>query len=424
MRTRSVRRSSRRRSGRGIKQTSSTIGYSNVVLPSLNRLKRRRRAGNGNVRKRTKTGTRSRSRTGGSRTGTDVIQKRAEFGDQYVQNLRRFINQGRKLRTVPYLSKLASTDGSPPYDLGHRVYANFSTTPAEVIGLNTYGSATLTYYPVFVFDLTNANYQTGSTYSAPAVLRLLYDSALGRMTWQQRYGMDPDGTFTNAISAMQPNGLKVSDSKVVFPRSFMEYLSMNFNFTGPQTKPARVTLELVVFTDEWADPFGDSGWNQSGLDQDHIAHGRFWAAEAARLCENPIHKIARYQRRMPYRVLSRKTIDFQPTSSTESDTRGHIQTVKWFRRINRVLNYQARDAGPYNASTIHSEALLAPTVAGQPDNLSNRPQKSARFQLIVKANCWDLDTAATPSLNTNVRIEWNITARHRSGLYGSALPNP
>lgn len=362
----------------------------------------------------------------GSRTGTDVIQKRAEFGDQYVQNIRRFIRQGRKLRTVPYLSKLASADNSAPYDLGHRVYTNFSVTPSEVLGLNTYNGVD-TYFPIFAFDLMSANYQktVTNTFLAPAVLRMTYDSANARTNWSPRTGMDPDGTFTSNNQGMQPNGLKVGDNKVIFNRSFCEYVSMNFNVTGPTSKPARVTFQLVVFTNAWADPFGANGYWASGLSQENTMHGRYWAAEAARLVENPIHKIARYTRGRPYRVLSTKVIDFQPTSSTETDTRGHIQTVKWFRRVNKVLNYAQRDMGAYNATTIESTSLMAPINAAQSDNFANRPQASARYVLLVKGNCWDLDTGAVPNTTTNSRIEWNITTRHRvpnSAIV--ALPNP
>lgn len=400
---------------RGLKQINSGAVTpiwqpgSGAFFDPKNRFKRQKRVANGRKRKR---------------SGSDTIAKRAEFGDQYIQNIRRNIRQGRKLSTLRYLSKLSSADATAPYDLGHRVYTNFSTTPLTVIGLYTGGSATITNYPIYAFDMTQANYQSGLTYLAPACLRLNYDSSISKLIWTPVVGLDPDGSFSNNFSANQPNGLKYLDSKTTFQRSFLEYLAMNFNFTGPTTKPARVTLQLVVFTDEWADPFGQCGFYKNGLDQEIIQHERFWSEEAARLVENPIHKIARYQRRLPYRVLSSKMIDFQPTSTTESDVRGHIQTIKWFRRVNRVLNYSSRDAGPYDNNSMQSSSLMAPLNAQQAENFGYRPQRSARYMLIVRANCWDKDTAATPSTATNVRMEWNITARHRIQTAGAALPNP
>lgn len=409
------RKVGRRRTGRRLKQGNSGQVTpiwqpgSGAFFDPKNRFKRQKRVANGRKRRR---------------SGSDTIAKRAEFGDQYIQNLRRNIRQGRKLPTLRYLSKLQSADAMAPYDLGHRVYTNFSTTPLTVIGLYTGGSATITNYPIYAFDLCNANYQATATYVAPACVKLQFDSSTSKLNWAAVVGLDPDGSFSNNYSAMQPNGLKFMDNKMIFQSSFLEYLSMNFNFTGPTSKPARVTMQLVVFTDEWADPFGASGFWKTGASQDNTQHERFWSEEAARLIENPIHKIALYQRRRPYRVLSTKMIDFQPTSTTETDVRGHIQTIKWFRRVNRILRYTSRDAGPYDNNSMQSASLMAPLAAAQIDNWANRPQKNARYQLIVRANCWDKDIAATPSTATNVRMEWNVTSRHRIQSATGATPNP
>lgn len=362
---------------------------------------------------------RKRARTGNS----DTTTSKRNVGNQYYQHERRYIKQGRKLKPLAFVKSVVRMGNHSVFDVGHRDYTNFSSTTTNSLGLNRYSGAGNTFYPVYVWDLTNANFNASRVITLPACVRLYNDGSY--WLWNPSVTMASDGTKTAGYQCNVPNGLKVADHNVNWDRSLMEWVSMQFNITGPTTRPCKVSFELCSLREQWVDPFLIIG--VAGTTNDFLKHQKYWGREAAKLVENPIHKMADWQGTgQPYKVLSRRVMEFQPTSTTESDTRGHIQTLKWFKRVNKILTYKSLDQNYISNAQAQSTYEPAPLAANIPDQCSMVPRMRERLFMIVKATCWDLDTSAIPgNSTTNARIEWNITARHRvADTVNVVLPDP
>lgn len=416
VRRRSVRRGTSRRrvvrrSGRGLKQsTATTIPRPHPRHSKINDLIAQQNAG-----------VRMLNNKKRRRSGTDTVESKRNQGNQYYQHERRYIKQGRRLSALGMCKAVTRMGNNSVLDLGHRDYTNFSSATANSLGLNRYSGAGSTYYPIYCYDLTNANHNATRTNIVPAAVRLYNDGSY--WLWQALSSIQQDGTKTLGITANIPNGLKVADHNVNWDQSLLLWIQMQFNITGPKTRPCKVSFELCKIREQYVDPFQPP---QGGSTPEFDKHQKYWGRQAAELVENPIHKLADWQRISPFKVICRRVLDFQPTSTTESDSRGHIQTLKWFRRVNRICNYKATDMQTITGAQAQSAFEPAPLAANIANNVNMVPRMRDRFMMVVRSTCWELDVSPLPGNDTtNARIEWNITARHRvPEQINVVLPDP
>lgn len=255
------------------------------------------------------------------------------------------------------------------------------------------------YLPLYVYDLSGRIQKAGANLFAPTVCKRAYCNSIGaddgKIKWADQSGLDAIGALSPYLQQAEGSQLSLSKS---YERSMLEWLDMRFNIMAPTARPTTVTLRIVQLLDDEYDPWIFDGTNTT--------HQVFWQARVAALTGNNIH-VYNTPNRKGWKVVATKTFELQPTSTTENDTRGHIKTLKWFYRVNKVFNYCTGGVPVTDDAEFSSTTLPANAPAGQ--NTGCYATTAARLFLVVSANA-ELDVASNPAKHAS--FEANLRMKH------------
>jgi hypothetical protein len=292
----------------------------------------------------------------------------------------------------------------------HRKYANDGTN------VNNYAqplaqivTAGKRYLPVYIADLTRIN-QThiiDSNFKVSFMRRMYMDTAPGasdgKIKWEDVDGIGADGSTPSPF-------LFIAEDKSLAPRqkpiakSIMNWVSIKLNLMGARTRPGYFKVQIVTLgDDEHLDP-----WTKDGI---LPQHGAFWQDHVARLTCNTIHDLPK-KTKTKMHVLLEKTIAWQPTSTTESDTRAHVDTVNIFYRPNKTIIYQDGSANAGQSTLITDDEQIAVTNAQSASRgvgCGEFALKNKMYLLVSAFNPYS-ETAFNPAVHPS--FEWNIKTSH------------
>lgn len=251
-------------------------------------------------------------------------------------------------------------------------------------------------FPATLFDLTGCI----QVANAPVVGKRPYcnvgTATDGKIQWQTVNGIDPNGTTSTVLQRIaSPSGVASSSHS----KSFLEWVNIRMNFMGPTTRPTKIQVQLLQFKDSEMDPWSTDGTLSA-------AHQAVWQSMLSRLTVNAIHDW-KSPDTSAIKVLATKVITFQPIDNQEADVRGHTHTLRWFHRINKLMDY--RQGGNQNADDANfGTTKEIVNVSGE--NFNNIADSRNRVFLYVSAYC--PYSAAAFDRTIHPSFEWNLTMKH------------
>lgn len=279
---------------------------------------------------------------------------------------------GRKLSQPAKLQKLVSALTQP-------IITRWQNVAKGTTGMDaTSGAFPLNYqsaaaspgtnvYPYYLFDLTgmpNATVAPSSTATAYLYPNVGYrlnrtrtDAGATELNNQFKYAVTgcvmgkEDGTLGSYFSWLYER-----KPRQIWPMgsAMLDWVDVRLQVYGATNKPTRVNVKLVRFTDEdvvpqaytMTDAFGtgiassDDDPSVSASVNDTLKKWNEWhMGQVDTLISCPIQKRDHLNLGRKMQILYTESIDINPTSNTESDTRGHIKAIKLFKRLNRVTRF-------------------------------------------------------------------------------------
>lgn len=291
----------------------------------------------------------------------------------------------------------------------HRKYANDGTN------VNNYAqpiaqivTASKRSLPVYIADLTRIN-QThiiDPNFKVSFMKQMYMDTSGasdGQIKWEDVDGIGPDGSTPNKfLFIAEDKALSIRQKPIT--KSILNWVSIKMNLMGARTRPGYFKVQIVTLgDDEHLDP-----WTKDGtLPQ----HGAFWQDHVSRLTCNTIHDLPK-KTKTKMHVLLEKTIAWQPTSTTESDTRAHVDTVNIFYRPNKTIQYQDGSANAGQTTLITDDAQIAVT------NSQSSSRGVGCGEFAIKNKIYLLISAFNPYVGPEFNnaihpsFEWNIKTSH------------
>lgn len=331
--------------------------------------------------------------------------KMRDEGAGYNQQQYHAFTKGRKLKASTLVRRTVLSSAQREifqwrnYTIDSTASPNFSLTLDHSVG------ATQRNFPVWLFDLTGRIQNQNGITVAPEICKRPYcdisGAADGKIRWATMNTLDSTGaSFSPFLQRLEASNQEGSSSH---SKSFLEWVDMRLNIMGPTLRPTKVTCSLIQFLDDELDP-----WVTDGVSNEH--HQVSWQQQFSALTVNNIHTYTRPER-STFKVLDIKTFEFQPISTTEADNRGHVHTLKWFYRANRMMNYnnggqQVTDDASYSSRFIPSDK------AGQ--GTWPYADTKQRIFLLIKAyaptTAAGFDRTIHPSFEANIRMKHTTMA--------------
>lgn len=284
-------------------------------------------------------------------------------------------------------------------------------------------------FPVYAFDLTGTinSYNNGASIRYPAVMYRLHrtrnDGVLtdvgNRFYWDTldcSNSTQPDGTST-AYSWLCERKPRANCYPI--GRTFFDWIDARFMIFGATTKPVSVTIALASMDEVYGPPgahFGsltattdtqytDPNVTMAGMEEKLREVNEYWMGFTDRLVSNPLNKRDAYNidQRKGVKIYDRKTFDIAPTSNFESDTRGHIKMYRYFKRLNRIVNYQnersttlaTTNAANFNSGLPYNK-VADPNVWDSEGWTFNADDQGQRYNTHAKARLYILVYANSP----------------------------
>lgn len=337
-----------------------------------------------------------RSRKAGPRT---PVMK--DEGAGYNQQQFHAFRKGRKLPASAIVRRTVLASAQREIYQWRNYSVDTTASSAFTLTLDHTVGATQRNFPLFLFDLTGRHQNQNGTPVVPTTcLRPYCDIAGandGKIRWAAVNTMDSTGSaFSPYLQRTETTNQETTSSH---SKSFLEWVDMRFNFMGCTVRPTKITVSLVKLLDDELDP-----WVTDGVANPQ--HQSAWQSHLAALTVNNIHVYTRPEKRT-IQVLDVKTLEFQPISTTESDSRGHVHTLKWFYRANKMCKYgngglQVTDDASY------SSRFLPANTAG----LSTSPYADTKDRLFLLIKAYAPTTAAAFDRTIHPSFEANLRMKH------------
>jgi hypothetical protein len=216
------------------------------------------------------------------------------------------------------------------------------------------------YFPLYLFDLSGIV----QIANAPIVCKRAYcdisGAQDGKIKWFTVQGLDVNGAGSPSLQRIEaPSGVASTNHS----KSLLEYVDMKFSFMGATTRPTRILVSLVQFKDAEMDPWATDGTSSA-------QHQAVWQSLISRLIVNPLHDYKNPDS-SAIKILQTRTIELQPISSDEADTRGHVHTMKWFHSVNKVLDYRQGGNQVTDDASFSSRTVVANTAGEMFNNVTD-----------------------------------------------------
>lgn len=268
---------------------------------------------------------------------------------------------------------------------------------------NYYTAGSAAGMPCWVFEL-NSCYNIVSeaaNYASPAYVMTRAETP--GIIWSAAQGQ----TAANALSSeWQVERNSVGPNIITgtpLGAGILQWADIRLNLFGCKAQPTKVYIELCQFDEEVIPSLG------TNTDFNYV---KFWDQQMRPFVFNDTFNQNSFGATKMKRVLDRKIIEFQPTSTTESDADPHMRTVKLFYRLNRFCNFTWKDSLSGGDNVTNAQLTTPYMHTNQGDN-QNRVHPRARLFLMLRAVKFVRNTnyaaqtnTDTPSFNIQMRTKW------------------
>lgn len=285
-----------------------------------------------------------------------------------------------------------------------RRYTQEATGGSFQYGLDSSVGGSTRYFPLYLFDLTaRPQYVNGVLKQATCGLRAICDTTGvndGKIRWQTINGNDKDNVSNAYVQFDEGTSLSQIQSS---GKSLINWFDIKAQVQGARNIPTKVTFEIIKLLDDELDPVdGNGSTTTNGITS--TQHQQYWQSEIAQLTYSPIHTFQKPKKRY-VKIISSKSFTFQPKESVDNDTRGQLYVLKWFNRINKIVNYN-------NSGTVLADDndFVNGKIPTNPSGQAVSPYADAsdKYYLRVKAysgiSLTSFDPTVHPSFELNLRM--------------------
>lgn len=259
------------------------------------------------------------------------------------------------------------------------------------------------FLPLYLFDLTaRPQYQNGIVVPALGAWRAVTDTAGagdGKIRWVSVQGIDQNGSNSLFIQSEETSALQPIQSQA---QSMLSWVNIAAQMQGARNIPTTISFEIIKLLDDELDPQPTSTNVNSGSTS--TAHQVYWQSEIAKLTVSPLHRYSLPKRKW-VKVIASKKFTFQPKESVDFDTRGQMQVLKWFNRVNQLCNYNN-----IGNTVSDDNAFSSRTVVTNNNGLSVSPYCDTKDKLFLRVKAYvpiaaaGFDATIHPSFEINLRM--------------------
>jgi len=314
----------------------------------------------------------------------------------YQQNAETRFQSGRKLAAARITSRVvAAARESVVYQFRNYILdASAATMLKQDIG-HVY-NGTNRFFPAYLMDLTGCIQVANAATPMKRAYCNVGGATDGKIQWETQSGLDPAGAPSQSLQRIEsPSGVANSSHS----KSFLEWINLKLSFMGATSRPTRIQVQLIQFRDAEMDP-----WHHDGTVS--FAHQAVWQSLMSRLTVNALHDWKNPDPKA-IKILATKVVTFQPIDNQEADTRGHTHTMKWFHRVNKLLDYrQGGNVTVDDADFSTTKEIV--NISGE--NFANKVDSRNKIFLYVTAYCSYQNLTVNAALHPS--FEWNVTMKH------------
>jgi len=270
-------------------------------------------------------------------------------------------------------------------------------------------SASTRALPLYLFDLTAVNNE-GLAAPTP-FLMLQQDNTAGAMAFTPISGLAEDGTTATSslveeISPLSGTGAATALTKV-HRKSILDSISIQMNCWGSTTKADKYMVALVRFTDD--DLVPTHGSYVSDLAAANTKRTDFYQSMMKPLTFNPIATTGGlFSKKM--KIIKQMAFTIQPNSTTDGDTDPDVKVIKWFVKMNKLLNYVEKATTLTNVADTNDQADYARQTESE---ITNQVNPKSRIYLMIRCTNYGVDgtesNVLTPSFDLSIRTRHSVT---------------
>lgn len=270
-------------------------------------------------------------------------------------------------------------------------------------------SASTRALPLYLFDLTACNNE-GLTPPTPFVM-LQQDSTAGAMAFTPISGLSDDGVTvtSNLNEEVTPISGTGAATAIVKPhrKSILDSVSIQMNCWGSTTKADKYTVALVRFTDD--DIVPTHGSYASDLAAANSKRTDFFQNMMKPLTFNPIATTGGLHSKC-MKVIKSMSFTIQPNATTDGDTDPDVRVIKWFVKMNKLLNYVENATTLTTIADTNDQADYARQTEAE---IKNQVKPKGRIYLMIRCTNYGVDgtesNVLTPSFDLSVRLRHSVT---------------
>lgn len=212
------------------------------------------------------------------------------------------------------------------------------------------------YFPVYLFDLTARPQNVGGVVrDALFGCRACASTSGandGKIRWVSIAGLTANSTASNWVQVDESTNLAGGQSS---GRSLMNWVDIKAQIQGPRNIPSKIKFEIIRMLDDELDPVPQGSFTQDGTNS--TAHQVYWQSFIAGCSVSPLHQYT-LPRRKYVQVVATKEFVTEPRESVDLDTRGQLFVLKWFNRINKIMNYNNSGIVTTDDATFSSRTIV------------------------------------------------------------------
>lgn len=309
------------------------------------------------------------------------------------------VKSGKKIkasRKRAAISKVLSTYEIHNFRYVTSSYSGAGAYPLTFVDLGAGASYGL---PVYMFDLSmlrRNDSASGATVQFGCPFQRLTVSSTGSYSTLLVQGRDTNDTvLQNGFNVEAMNNTVAADTQS--GSVFLDYANIRLLAYGPLNCASYLRLQLVQFPDSSISPgqrvattqvaaptFGEPEPTGTALNE----WNAMWAEYTAPLLGNPI-AVRNVNHMKNMKIISTKTFHFEPRNNTvdgPTALTGNQQVIKWFHRINKLMEYQSvgADLSVNGAETINPQET-SENVPGSTSRFPYCRDAPKRLYLIISA---------------------------------------
>lgn len=291
--------------------------------------------------------------------------------------------------------------------------------------------------PVYMFDVTaSRNYYNAAEYVPDVGYQVLCGTGSSSVAFNKVLGQNIS-TGVNGVDKGTAGWQRYESSRVAaafdspLDSAILDWVKVQLIFFGakktshkiwidvcqmdPQLQPRAQQLNLGYLS---ADPLSAAATTIGTDEQTNIVDGyQWWNNELARLQDGPFATYASKVKKMPFKILARKTVEFTPVSSYEEAGSAlcHKQSVNMFLKMGRKCDFAWRnDTAPpliLGNSTIETDVELGQHACYvHPKARVFLMIRSQVFNKVGDNAAFGADADCAPSFDIRISRKWLVSS--------------